>query len=78
MIDTRSEFNLINCSFLIEYMYNPTTIEYPRVTTISDLLIRTFRVCPLYFKATNTFRQVYTFLLRFVVVDIEPFTIILG
>jgi hypothetical protein len=69
---------LISRSFLIEYIYNPVTTEYPRVTTISDLPIRTFGVYPLYLKATNTFRQVRTFLLRFVVIDIEPFTIILG
>ena len=78
MLDIGADYNIISRSFFKEHSLLEQFTKYPGFATVRNLPILTFRVYPLYIKTYNTLGYKYTYLLRFVVANITPFTIILG
>lgn len=78
MLDTGADVNLISRSFLAEHSLEQSFSGCLGLTSVGDVPIPTYGVCPLYFRARDALGYEHTFLLRFVVADIEPFTILLG
>ena len=78
LLDTSSDHNLIDYSFLDKNLKLEEFTDFPSLTAVSNLPIRTFGIYPLYIRTYNTLGDKYLFVLRFVIADITPFTIILG
>ena len=77
-MDTGSDYNLISRSFLEEHSQLEQYTECPSLTAVSNLPIPTFGIYPLYLKTRDALGYEHTYLLRFIVADIAPFTLILG
>ena len=78
MLDTGSDYNLISRSFLEEHSQLEQYTECPGLTAVGNLPVPTFGVYPLYLKTRDALGYEHTYLLRFIVADIAPFTLILG
>jgi hypothetical protein len=78
MLDIGSDYNLINKSFLAESTKLEKFSDFPSLTAVSNLPIPTYSICPLYAKTRNALGYKYTYLLRFVVADIDPFIVLLS
>jgi hypothetical protein len=78
ILDIGSDYNLINKSFLAESAKLEKFSNFPSLTAIGNLPIPTYGMCPLYAKARNALGYEHTYLLRFVVADIDPFTVLLS
>jgi len=78
LLDTRSDHNLIDYSFLDKNIKLEEFTDFPSLTAVINLPIRTFSICPLYIYTCNALGDEHLFVLRFVVADIMPFTMILG
>ena len=77
-MDTGSDYNLISRSFLEEHSQLEQYTKCPSLTAVGNLPIPTFGVYPLYLKTRDALGYEHTYLLRFIVADIAPFTLILG
>jgi hypothetical protein len=77
LLDTGSDYNLIDRSFLDKNTKLEEFTNFPGLTAVSNLPIRTFSICPLYIRTRNTLGDEHLFILRFIVADIMPFTMIL-
>jgi hypothetical protein len=78
MLDIGSDYNLINKSFLAESAKLEKFSNFPSLTAISNLPIPTYSICPLYVKTCDALGYEYIYLLRFVVADIDLFTVLLS
>jgi hypothetical protein len=78
LLDTRSDYNLIDYSFLDKNTKLEEFTDFPGLTAVSNLPIYTFSIYPLYIRTHNALGDKHLFVLRFVIADITPFTIILG
>ena len=78
MLDTGADYNLISRSFLAEHSQLEQYTMCLSLTAVGNLPISTFRVYPLYLRTRDALGYKHTYLLRFIIADIKPFTIILG
>jgi transposase InsO family protein len=69
---------MISRNFLAKYTQLTELTECPGFAAVGNVPVITYGVCPLYIRARDYWGYERTYLLRFVVADIEPFTILLG
>ncbi len=78
MLDTGADYNLIDRRFLAKHAQLEEFSDAPGLTAVGNIPIPTFGVCRLYVKVRDATGHLHSSLLRFVVADIAPFTILLG
>ena len=78
ILDIGADYNLIDRRFLAKYVQLKEFSNTPRLTAVGNIPIPTFSIYCLYVKVRDATGYLHSSLLRFIIADIAPFTILLG